>query len=224
VAVSESVRLTWIRSLVRPAGRVGSRRRAAVAVWARLRLGIERRPGHAQQQAHPGDLVVSLLRAGHSAPPGYGCVRAKKAAAFSGTRFPPAAGPTRPRVPSRSHAPPETGAGPAQDSPDATSSPSCPGFRRRSPGPGPPQPPAGCTTGIELCSCISQKLREPSRCQHDLLRGAQLRLRGPHNTPRGHRCGRGPGAAGAWLRLLPHRPSPHRLTHDTGACRWGCVR
>jgi hypothetical protein len=54
-------------------------------------LGIAAGAGHAQQPAHPGDLVVGLLRAGHRTPFGHGCVRAKKAAAFSGARSPSAA-------------------------------------------------------------------------------------------------------------------------------------
>src|SRR5947207_1341431 len=49
--------------------------------------GIERRAGHAQQPAHPGDRVVGLLRIDHRAALRYGCALAKKAAAFFRNSF-----------------------------------------------------------------------------------------------------------------------------------------
>src|SRR4051794_16945753 len=49
--------------------------------------GVVARPRHAQQPAHERDVVIVLLRADQRAALGYGCVRAKKAAAFFRNSF-----------------------------------------------------------------------------------------------------------------------------------------
>ena len=64
--------------------------------------------GNAQLGAHPADRVGGLLRLDQRSTLGYCGAPAKKAAAFSGTRSPSAAGDSHPRAPARAHAPPRT--------------------------------------------------------------------------------------------------------------------